>query len=46
MLVVDSGVQEFYRKAGFEVYPDVMARLDSSRLYDPKPEARWVPHLW
>jgi ribosomal protein S18 acetylase RimI-like enzyme len=34
MLVADDGVQGFYRKAGFEPYSDVMARLDWNRLYD------------
>ena len=34
MLVADSGVQGFYRKLGFQTYPDVMARLDSERLRD------------
>jgi|SRR5687767_6213017 len=37
MLVADSDVQGFYRKAGFDEYPNVMARLDASRLYDVAP---------
>jgi aralkylamine N-acetyltransferase len=34
MLVAGEQVQGFYRAFGFERYPDVMARLDRSRLYD------------
>jgi aralkylamine N-acetyltransferase len=34
MLIAGSGVQPFYRRFGFEIYPDVMARLDRDRLYD------------
>lgn len=32
MLVADAEAQGFYRKLGFEGYPDVMARLDEERL--------------
>jgi aralkylamine N-acetyltransferase len=34
MLVANTEVQGFYRRLGFESYPDVMARLDQRRLYD------------
>ncbi len=34
MLVADESVQEFYRGLGFDNYADVMAKLDSTRLYD------------
>ena len=34
MLVADEEAQGFYRKAGFDRYPDVMAGLDWNRLDD------------
>jgi ribosomal protein S18 acetylase RimI-like enzyme len=34
MLVADEGVQGFYRKLGFDKYPDLMAKLNWERLYD------------
>ena len=34
MLVAEGDVKEFYRHHGFELYPDVMARCDRSRLFD------------
>jgi len=34
MLVAGEQVQGFYRTLGFERYPDAMARLESSYLYD------------
>jgi len=37
MLVADSDVQRFYRKAGFDEYASVMVRLAASRLYDVTP---------
>jgi aralkylamine N-acetyltransferase len=39
MLVAGEQVQGFYRTFGFEVYPDVMARLDRGRLYDDPADA-------
>jgi ribosomal protein S18 acetylase RimI-like enzyme len=38
MLVADDGVQEFYRRLGFESYPDAMVRLDWARLRDAVPK--------
>jgi len=35
MLVAGAQVQGFYRTFGFACYPDVMARLDLSHLFDP-----------
>jgi len=37
MLVADDGVKDFYRRLGFDVYPDVMAKLDWNRLRDAPP---------
>ncbi len=37
MLVAADDVQGFYRKFGFEGYPDVMAKLDRTHLYDSPP---------
>ncbi|HEY9100812.1 GNAT family N-acetyltransferase [Chitinimonas sp.] len=34
MLVADEGVQPFYRQAGFEPYPDVLAKLTQDYLYN------------
>jgi ribosomal protein S18 acetylase RimI-like enzyme len=34
MLAADRDVQGFYRLLGFQVYPDVMARLTPERLHD------------
>jgi len=45
MLVADEDVQGFYRKAGFDSYPDVMARLDWNRLYDAAGERVRAPAL-
>jgi len=42
MLVADAEVQGFYRRLGFESYPDVMAWLDRRRLYDAPSEESQV----
>ena len=34
LLVADPKVQPFYRRLGFELYDDVMARCDRSKLFD------------
>jgi aralkylamine N-acetyltransferase len=36
LLVADANVQPFYRRLGFEPYGDVLARMNRTRLYDPK----------
>ena len=45
MLVADEEVQGFYRKAGFEGYPGVMARLDWNRLTDAASDRLRAPEL-
>jgi ribosomal protein S18 acetylase RimI-like enzyme len=32
MLVADDDVKDFYRRFGFEIYPDVLAKLDWNKL--------------
>lgn len=43
MLVADGEVKEFYRKLGFEIHEDVMARFDWDRLYDAA-DSRNIPN--
>lgn len=36
LLVADANVRAFYERLGFEPFGDVRARLDRTKLYDPK----------
>jgi hypothetical protein len=35
LLVADAEVRPFYERLGFELYGDVLAKVDAARLSDP-----------
>lgn len=43
MLVADGEVKDFYRKLGFEIHDEVMARFDWEQLYDAA-DSRNIPN--